>query len=115
MIENITRGTELATAVEWATTPKSRARGLLGRSGLGEGQALVIAPCNSVHMMFMRFPIDVVFATNDGRVLRAIAALRPWRMTRIHSGAHYAIEMPVGAIARSHTEAGDQLRLPKPL
>jgi len=33
-----------------------RIKGLLGRNALGEGEALIIRPCNSIHTFFMRFP-----------------------------------------------------------
>ena len=39
----------------------TRARGLLGRSGLDRGEGLLLKPTFSIHTFFMRFPIDVVF------------------------------------------------------
>ena len=45
----------------------TRTKGLLGRSGLGAGQGLWIQPTGSIHMWFMKFPIDVIWAGRDGR------------------------------------------------
>ena len=108
-VENTTRGTLLAERAEAATRLGERMRGLLGRDGLAEGEGLWIEPCNSVHMWFMRFPIDVVFAARDGRVVAVVPELRPWLMTRPWFGASVALELPVGVIARSGTVPGDTL------
>ncbi len=110
-IQNLTRGTTLATRERWAVTVQDRTRGLLDSEGLGEGEALVISPCNSVHMFGMSFPLDVIFVDRAGRVVRAIEGLRPRRFTRIHLRARHTLELPVGAIAASGTQPGDELDL----
>ncbi len=109
MIRNIDRGTVLATRERWATSVAERARGLLDADGLDEGEGLVISPCTSVHMFGMRFALDVVFVKKDGRVLRAISNLKPWRFTRIYFTAKHCIELPVGVIEESGTRTGDLL------
>ena len=112
MIRNLSRETVIATDVEWAVTPQQRMRGLLDRDHLEQGKALIISPCNSIHMFFMKFPIDVLFVSEAGVVVRAIENLRPWRLTRIYFTAKHTIELPTGAISRSNTEKGDQIELP---
>ena len=62
-----------------AVTPFARMRGLLGRQGLGVGEALLLKPCNAIHTLFMRYPIDAVFLDRAGRVVRRIRGIRPWR------------------------------------
>src|SRR5207237_1433735 len=91
--------------------PRPFARGLLGRSGLPQGEALLIEPCASIHTLFMRFPIDAVFLSRELLVVRAISALRPWRATRFHRGAAMAVELPEGTLARTGTREGDLLEL----
>lgn len=86
----------------------SRRRGLLGRDGLPPGTALIIAPSNAVHTLFMRFPIDVAFVARDGRVIKVSAALPPWRMAASFRG-FTVIELAAGALASSNTVAGDRL------
>ena len=44
-----------------AETPLARMRGLLGRAGLERGEGILLRPASSIHMWFMRFPIDAVF------------------------------------------------------
>src|SRR5829696_3691243 len=73
------------------------------------GDGIVIWPCSSVHMFFMRFALDVVYVDKERRVVRAVQGLKPWRVSFGGKGAHAAIELPVGAIAASGTQPGDQL------
>src|SRR4051794_40944928 len=63
-----------------ADSAPARMRGLLGRDGLAQGEGLLIRPTNSVHMFFMRFPIDVVFVDRELSVRKVVERLRPWRM-----------------------------------
>ena len=91
-----------------ATTSWSRSKGLLGRAGIGEDEGLWIQPTSSIHMWFMRFAIDVVWAAEDGRVLKLVEEIKPWRMSFCR-GAKVALELPVGAIARSGVVVGDHL------
>jgi uncharacterized membrane protein (UPF0127 family) len=91
-----------------AATAWSRSKGLLGRAGMEEQEGLWIQPTSSIHMWFMRFPIDVVWAAGDGRVLKLVENIGPWRMSFCR-GAKVALELPVGAIARSGVQVGDHL------
>ncbi len=86
----------------------TRTKGLLGRSGLDPDQGLWIQPTNSIHMFFMRFAIDVVYTDVNGKVLKVVHNLKPWRISGC-SGAKVALELPVGAIDRSGVKPGDYL------
>jgi hypothetical protein len=96
----------LASTVEAALDSASRNRGLLGRDGLADGHALVIAPTSAVHTFGMRFPIDIVFAARDGRVVK-IARDVPRGTIRIGLGGFAAIELAAGAAARAGVDVGD--------
>jgi uncharacterized protein len=78
----------------------ARLGGLLARPRLREGQALVLAPCTSVHTCFMRYAIDVAFIDKHGRVMKLVEHLRPWRAASCWH-AHAAIELAAGQ-ARAH-------------
>ncbi len=93
---------------EIADTPLRRMRGLLGRSGLDAGQGMLFRPAGSIHMMFMRFPLDVVFCDRDLVVLGVERDLKPWR-TAARKGAKVVIELPVGGA--QGVEPGDRLFL----
>jgi uncharacterized protein len=60
-------------------------------------------------MFLMRFSIDVVFIDADWRVVRAITRVRPWIPAILVKKARSVIELPVGAVGRSATQAGDEL------
>jgi uncharacterized membrane protein (UPF0127 family) len=60
-------------------------------------------------MIGMRYPLDVVFADSEGKVVGLAENLRPWRMTRVYRGARYAVELPVGTVSSSGTCRGDVL------
>ena len=109
IVRNLTRGTWLATEATEAGGFWARGRGLLGRSGLGTGQGLVIAPCRSIHSWFMRFPFDAVFFDREYRVRHLIQAMPAWRFSRYVWRAHGVLELPAGVIAASRTQVGDQL------
>lgn len=93
---------------EIPTTPRARARGLLGRDSI-EG-VLVLRPCRQVHTVGMRFPIDVAFCARDGRVLRVVT-LRPWRMSRVVLRSRFAVEAAAGAFERWGVGRGDVLEV----
>ena len=93
-----------------ADTPRTRMRGLLGRSGLEDGEGLLIRPTNSVHMFFMRFAIDVVFLDRELVVRKIVETLRPWRMAACR-GSRAALELPAGAAGRRGITIGERLTL----
>ena len=109
-LRNVSRGTVLASRVETAFDSAARRKGLLGRESLDRGSVLVIAPCNAIHTFFMRFAIDVAFATRDGRIVKMLDALRPWRVG-VAWRAYAVLEFPPGTLARTGTQRGDELAL----
>ena len=105
-----------AVVCERCEVPKSsfaRARGLLGRSGLEPGGGMLIDAAPSVHMFFMRIPLDVVFLDRDLKVVRVVHGLRPWRVAGARR-AVAALELPAGAAAAAGIEEGDVLSLEEP-
>src|SRR5438128_2340768 len=66
--------------LEIAKTLWQQTIGLLGRDGLPTGWGLWIAHCNGIHTFGMRFPIDVLFLDAEGKALRVVSALKPWRI-----------------------------------
>lgn len=92
-----------------ADTTASRRRGLLGSTGLVG--ALWITRCPSVHMVGMRYPIDVAVVDRAGTVLLT-ATLRPWwGMTRFRLRASATIEAPAGSMAEWEIRPGSVLSI----
>src|ERR1700756_1610167 len=101
-------GATLCERCEIAESMVARTRGLLGRPGLEPGGGMLIDPAGSVHMFFMRFPIDVVFLVRDRTVVGVRHRLAPWRV----AGARHAVaslELPAGRAAEVGVEEGDVL------
>ena len=103
---NVTKGVAIASELEIATSFAARSQGLLGRSGLKPDTGLLIDPCSSIHMWFMRFPIDVVFLDSKNRVVGLRRNVKPWGMAWSWRGVK-TIELPVGVIATTRTQIGD--------
>ena len=112
MIINLTQNTTIASQVKVAGDPGQRMKGLLGVEQFPQGQALVITHCQSIHMFFMRFPIDVIFCDRQNKVVGLCQEINPFCLSPIFFKASYAIELPSGTIALSKTQPGDQIQLP---
>ena len=68
----------------------------MGRPPLQPGEGLWIRPCQQVHTQFMRAAIDVVFLDAEGRVLRVLPAMRPWRVSPFLRAAREVLELAAG-------------------
>ncbi|HTY91823.1 MAG TPA: DUF192 domain-containing protein [Methanocella sp.] len=65
---------------------------------------------DGIHMLFVRFPIDVVFLDPDRRIVDLKENVRPWVGTAFpKSRFMYAIELPAGTIAKVDLKAGEKL------
>ena len=93
-----------------ADTFWTRFRGLMGRSELPRGEGMLFRPGGSVHMFFMRIPLDVVFCDRELRVLAIRPDLQPWK-TAGTRGATVTIELAAGEAAARALRVGDVLRL----
>jgi uncharacterized membrane protein (UPF0127 family) len=108
LLTNERTGTIVASDLLTAFDSASRRTGLLGHTTLPEGTALIIAPCNAIHTIRMRFDIDVAFVAKDGRIVKLRHAVPPWRMAA-SLGAFAVIEMAAGTFARRDVKVGDKL------
>jgi uncharacterized membrane protein (UPF0127 family) len=93
-----------------AETPLTRLKGLLGRRELPLGEGLLLRPASSIHMLFMRFPIDAVWLDSDLNVLKVSAGLAPWKLAAC-KGAKGVVELPAGEAERRGVRPGEQLSL----
>jgi uncharacterized membrane protein (UPF0127 family) len=103
----------LAYRVEVAVTRRDRRRGLLGRDEFDASSALILAPCAAIHTMFMRFDIDAVFVDDDGRAVKVVRELAPWRIA-VDPTAHAVVELPAGSLRMCQVSIGDRLYLLEP-
>jgi uncharacterized membrane protein (UPF0127 family) len=115
-LRDASRGTLVAGRVTPGLGFWERFRGLMGRAGLGDDEGLYL-PVDSIHMLFMRFPIDALFVSAADpaglrRVVDARQDLRPWRgLVMPVRGAEGVVELPSGTLARTGLQRGDAVVL----
>jgi uncharacterized membrane protein (UPF0127 family) len=110
LLVNDSRELILADSIEAAFDSRSRRTGLLGRTALAAGSVLAIAPSNAVHTFSMRFPIDVLFITREGLVVKRVLDLKPGRVAGAWR-AFAALEFAAGSPGVAATTVGDRLTL----
>lgn len=92
-----------------ADSTGSRRRGLLGTTGIVGG--LWITRCPSVHMVGMRYPIDIAVVDKRGSVIFT-STLRPWwGMTRFRLRASATVEAAAGSMAAWGVHTGSVLAI----
>jgi hypothetical protein len=109
LVANVSRGTVLGQAIEVAQTAAQKVKGLLGRECLEDGQGLLFKSAGSLHTLFMRFPIDIVYADKNGKILKLAESVGPFKLVAAPLRCFYALELPAGAIKASGTRVGDRL------
>jgi hypothetical protein len=104
---NTSKGTTLATRALVANTIQERTTGLLNRSSLENGEGLIIPGCKRIHSIGMKFPIEVIFLSDDGQVVRC-GVLTPGGFAGA-AQSDVVIELPIGTIGKTGTLPGDYL------
>ncbi|MFH1774847.1 MAG: DUF192 domain-containing protein [Methanobacteriota archaeon] len=109
LVYNATKSKEVCEAGEASFL--GRAVGLMFREKLGRGRGLLIKfflGFNSVHSLFMRFPIDLIFISKDLRVVD-LKTLKPWRAYSPKKRCEWVLEVNEGKINEKNIEIGDVL------
>ena len=110
-IINISKNSILADDAQIANTISRRLIGLLNRSLLDKGEALVLQPSNSIHSFFMRFTFDALFLDKSRKVIAVLPSFKPFRISRIYLKSVVTIELPEGTISTSGTQVGDHIQI----
>lgn len=104
-------GDDVATRVRVASSLVDRTVGLLTTREVLPDTGLWIERSPSIHMFFMRYPIDAIFVDADGTVVKLVEHLRPWRIVPWARGARDCLELRAGTIAERGVRVGHRLRL----
>jgi len=66
---------------------------------------------SSIHMFFMRFPIDVIWLDSSLTVVDTYENAKPWSLKVFKPGkpARYVVETPSGIISETKTDTNDKL------
>jgi uncharacterized membrane protein (UPF0127 family) len=91
-----------------ADKPHTRLRGIMGWKSMRRGEGMLIRPTFSVHTMFVRFPIDVVFLDKEMTVVSIAHDLKPWRFAGARK-AKSVLELAAGECRRLGLQRGDRL------
>lgn len=91
----------------------SRFLGLMFKKDLERGLILKLPSSRSrrgsaIHMFFMRFPLDIIFADADKKIVDMVS-IEPWKTYTPKAPAKYVIEMKKGTINKFDLEIGDEL------
>jgi uncharacterized membrane protein (UPF0127 family) len=95
-------GRPLLQRVRWCASFLSRLRGLMFRSGIEPGEAILLVEGRdsraavTIHMFFVPFTIAAVWIDTSGQVVDKVAA-NPWR-------PYYAPRAPARYILETHPE-----------
>ena len=98
---------------ETAATFFERFRGLMFAEEIPDSYGLVIKPCRQIHMFNMKFPLDVIYLSEDDTVVDIDEDIRPWKIGRTVKAAAYVIEVNAGFCARNGIVPGDRLSVQK--
>ena len=106
-------GRVLATSVRWCASLFCKGRGLMLRRSLKPGEGLLFVESfasragTAVTMLFMRFPIAVIWMDADFKVVDKLVA-KPWRLSYVPTkAAKYYLEAEPELV--QHVNLGDEL------
>ena len=110
-VKNATTNKVIATSSRLADSILSRSLGLMFTK---REQAALILKFEkeeqiSLHMMFVFYPIDVIFVNKRKQVVDLKENLRPFDTYVSARKALYAIELPKGTIGSTKTKAGHKI------
>lgn len=89
----------------------TRFKGLMFVKEIDDNYALHITPCNQIHMLNMRFPLDVIYLSEDGRVVKIDENVQPGKICKTVNQAKSVIEMKAFAASRLAISQGDVLEM----
>jgi len=110
-ITNLTNNAVLADRALVADTFWKRLVGLLNRDSLEKGEALILKPSSSIHTLFMRFSIDVLFLDKNNKIIGLLSVFKPFRFSPVYFGVSSAIEFPAGTFQLTQTKLGDSIKI----
>ncbi|MCX9084285.1 MAG: DUF192 domain-containing protein [Candidatus Methanoperedens sp.] len=105
-------GIDIARNIEFSRTILKQTLGLMFRKGIPIDHSMIFVlkkPSQvSIHMLFVFFPIDVIFL-NEKKEITGLSRLRPWVGYKAMESIKYIIEMKAGTIEMFHLCKGGQM------
>lgn len=105
-------GIEVADKIEFAKGILDQALGLMFKKDIPSDYALIFVLKKlsqvTIHMLFVFFPIDVIFLDQDKKITGLIC-LEPWTGYKSMEDVKYVIEMKAGTIEKNKLSIGGQM------
>jgi uncharacterized membrane protein (UPF0127 family) len=112
MLKNITKNTIISKKLKFCNSLFSKATGLMFSKK--KDRALVFdffkEKIISLHMLFVFYPIDVLFLDDKKRVVEIKQNLKPFRLYTPKKKARFVIEVINGVVKSSRTRIGDKVQ-----
>ena len=111
LIRNLTKRTIISKNAKLICNALSQSIGLMFSKK--ENKALIFKfgkeKFISLHMLFVFYPIDVLFLDKDKIVVDRKESLKPFAFYKSRKKAMYAIELSNGSINKTNTRIGDEV------
>ncbi len=105
-------GLVIAKNIEIARTMAKQVVGLMFRESIPPDYSMIFIlkkPSGvNVHMLFVFFPIDVIFLNNEKKVM-GFSRLKPWVGYKAMKDIKYVLEMKAGTIDKFNLSEGGQM------
>lgn len=105
-------GLVIAKSVEFAKSPLKQMLGLMFRKCISPDYSMIFVLKKkshvAIHMLFVFFPIDVIFL-DDEKNVKGFFRLKPWSGFKAMNDIMYVIEMNAGTIERFNITIGGQM------
>ena len=89
----------------------TRFKGLMFVKQREDNYALHITPCNQIHMLNMRFALDVIYLDENGRVVKIDENVQPGKICKTVKDAGSVIEMGSFRAREMGIRAGDIIKI----
>jgi uncharacterized protein len=110
-IVSVYRGNELLfTKVKLAGNFLQRIQGLMFHRDFPGIDGLLLFPCKFIHMLGMRFPVDLIYLNRDQKVLYTLDVLVPHKFGPLIKDAYYVLEVQAGVVAIKKIRVGERIR-----
>lgn len=108
LFSNAASGEEVGR-VHPAKSGWTRFKGMLFSNPAKDPSGLWLVPCKSIHMLGMRWALDVIFLSKELKVLKICAGVKPNTPVVFCPGAHSVIEFFPGHWNPASLKTGDRL------
>ena len=112
-IKNITKNKILTDKIKFCKNFLNRSIGLILHKKLkNKGLVFIYSKEEkiSLHMVFVFFPIDVLFLDKNKKVIEMKEKFRPFSFYTPKKRAKYILELPEKTIKKTETEIGDKIK-----